>query len=243
MELLTRTLYLLSTGLLVPVIVLLLILFARSLLLVGRTYSAWLSRLRFRSTLRPLLDRLDRDNVEALLRDADLPPEPRWQPALGRLLDQGRSAAQREKALADFEAGCEEDLATARTMARLGPMLGLMGTLIPMGPALVGLAAGDIAAMAENLQVAFSTTVVGLFVGGIGFAVTAGEAALARRSAQRPGVRQRAHRRTDFHTRRRVVVSPPRGGLDPSANRCPHEEAGGPDDRQETPAATRRRDS
>ena len=57
-------------------------------------------------------------------------------------------------------------------MARLGPMLGLMGTLIPMGPALVGLAAGDIVAMAENLQVAFSTTVVGLFVGGIGFAVS-----------------------------------------------------------------------
>ena len=88
-----------------------------------------------------------------------------------RLLAHGRSAAQRDKALADFEAGCEQDLAAARTMARLGPMLGLMGTLIPMGPALVGLAAGDIAAMAENLQVAFSTTVVGLFVGGIGFAV------------------------------------------------------------------------
>ena len=171
MELLTRALYLLSTGLLVPVIVLLLVLFARSLLLVGRTYGAWLSRLRFRSALRPLLDRIDRDNVEALLRDADLPPEPRWGPAIGRLLDHGRSVAQREKVLADFEAVCEADLAPARTMARLGPMLGLMGTLIPMGPALVGLAAGDIAAMAENLQVAFSTTVVGLFVGGIGFAV------------------------------------------------------------------------
>lgn len=171
MELLTRTLYLLSTGLLVPVIVLLLVLFVRSLLLAGRTYGAWLSRLRFRSALRPLLDRLDRDNVEAVLRDADLPPEPRWTTATGRLLARGRSGTQREKVLADFEAGCEEDLASARTLARLGPMLGLMGTLIPMGPALVGLAAGDVAAMAENLQVAFSTTVVGLFVGGIGFAV------------------------------------------------------------------------
>ena len=57
MELLTRALYLLSTGLLVPVIVLLLVLFARSLLLAGQTYGAWLSRLRFRSALRPLLDR------------------------------------------------------------------------------------------------------------------------------------------------------------------------------------------
>ncbi len=171
MELLTRALYVLSTGLLVPVIVILLVLFVRALLVAGQTYGAWLSRFRFRSALQPLLARLDSDNVGTLLQEAELPPEPRWKPALGRLIEHGASAAQREKALADFESGCETDLAPAKSMARLGPMLGLMGTLIPMGPALVGLAAGDIAAMAENLQVAFSTTVVGLFVGAVGYAV------------------------------------------------------------------------
>ena len=46
--------------------------------------------------------------------------------------------------------------------------LGLMGTLIPMGPALVGLSTGDIASMAYNMQVAFATTVVGLFSSAIG---------------------------------------------------------------------------
>jgi biopolymer transport protein ExbB/TolQ len=49
---------------------------------------------------------------------------------------------------------------------RLGPMFGLMGTLIPMGPALTGLAAGDINVLAQNLVVAFTTTVLGLVVGG-----------------------------------------------------------------------------
>jgi biopolymer transport protein ExbB/TolQ len=44
-----------------------------------------------------------------------------------------------------------------------------MGTLIPMGPALVGLASGDIASMAYNMQVAFATTVIGLVVSAIGF--------------------------------------------------------------------------
>ena len=48
-------------------------------------------------------------------------------------------------------------------------MRGLMGTLIPMGPALVGLSTGDIASMAYNMQVAFATTVVGLFSSAIGF--------------------------------------------------------------------------
>ena len=47
-------------------------------------------------------------------------------------------------------------------------MLGLMGTLIPMGPALVGLAAGDITSMAYNMQVAFATTVVGIMTAVIG---------------------------------------------------------------------------
>ena len=51
----------------------------------------------------------------------------------------------------------------------MGPMLGLMGTLIPMGPALVGLSTGDIASMAYNMQVAFATTVVGLFSAAIGY--------------------------------------------------------------------------
>ena len=39
----------------------------------------------------------------------------------------------------------------------------------PMGPALVGLSTGDIASMAYNMQVAFATTVVGLFAAAIGF--------------------------------------------------------------------------
>lgn len=51
----------------------------------------------------------------------------------------------------------------------MGPILGLMGTLIPMGPALVGLSTGDISSMAYNMQVAFATTVVGLVVSAIGF--------------------------------------------------------------------------
>ena len=49
-------------------------------------------------------------------------------------------------------------------------MLGLMGTLIPMGPALVGLASGDIVSTAYNMHVAFATTVVGMAVAAIGLA-------------------------------------------------------------------------
>ena len=76
-----------------------------------------------------------------------------------------------EKALADFELESQHDMALGKTLSKMGPMLGLMGTLIPMGPALVGLSTGDIASMAYNMQVAFATTVVGLFSAAVGFVV------------------------------------------------------------------------
>ncbi|PIE87602.1 MAG: hypothetical protein CSA01_00050 [Bacteroidetes bacterium] len=77
----------------------------------------------------------------------------------------------REKVLADYEIECQKSLAESQSLAKLGPVLGLMGTLIPMGPALVGLASGDIASMASNMQVAFSTTVIGLLIGAVGFVI------------------------------------------------------------------------
>ncbi len=52
-----------------------------------------------------------------------------------------------------------------RVGLRLGPVLGLMGTLIPMGPALMNISKGNLAVMSNDLVIAFSTTVVGLFVG------------------------------------------------------------------------------
>ena len=53
-------------------------------------------------------------------------------------------------------------------LIKFGPLLGLMGTLIPMGPALVGLAEGDISSMAYNMQIAFATTVTGMAAAAVG---------------------------------------------------------------------------
>ena len=45
---------------------------------------------------------------------------------------------------------------------RVAPMLGLMGTLIPLGPGIAALGQGDVAALSGSLVVAFNTTVAGL---------------------------------------------------------------------------------
>ena len=76
------------------------------------------------------------------------------------------------KELADFDNGRERRLGRTRILVRFGPALGLMGTLIPLSPALAGLAQGNVTALTENLQVAFSVTVLGLLVGSIAFALS-----------------------------------------------------------------------
>jgi biopolymer transport protein ExbB/TolQ len=76
------------------------------------------------------------------------------------------------KALADFDFASLRRLERTRVLVRAGPALGLMGTLIPLAPALAGLAEGDVAQLARNLRVAFSVTVLGLVVGAIAFAIS-----------------------------------------------------------------------
>jgi biopolymer transport protein ExbB/TolQ len=79
------------------------------------------------------------------------------------------NVARVELLISEYEIAADKSLSASKTMTKMGPILGLMGTLIPMGPALVGLSTGDIASMAYNMQVAFATTVVGLVISAIGF--------------------------------------------------------------------------
>lgn len=168
MNFISDILYWISTGLLVPVIVLLIIFFGRALLLIGGFFGQYMAIRRTNALLGKELDELNRDNVTTLSERL-----PKKNPSLvvsyiKRLLE-ADDAAMRQRLLANFEISADKDLATSKTLSKMEPMLGLMGTLIPMGPALVGLSTGDIASMAYNMQVAFATTVVGIFAAAIGF--------------------------------------------------------------------------
>jgi len=70
-----------------------------------------------------------------------------------------------ERVFMDIEFKTERRNIWLRIGIRLGPALGLMGTLIPMGSALMGLAKGNVQMMSNDLIIAFSTTVAGLFIG------------------------------------------------------------------------------
>lgn len=158
-----------STGLLVPVVILLIALFCRSLLLVGSFFGQYMSIRKTEKLIREKLETLTFANIDELSAQLPAKSDSLVVVYMRRILENQASSAQVQRLLANFEIAADKDLATSKTLTKLGPILGLMGTLIPMGPALVGLSTGDIASMAYNMQVAFATTVIGLFAGAIGF--------------------------------------------------------------------------
>jgi biopolymer transport protein ExbB/TolQ len=102
-----------------------------------------------------------------------------WNPlmeeAFGGIVEQiGRPDAEARiaKRLAEYDYRSLRRLERTRILVRMGPALGLMGTLIPLSPALAGLADGDVATLTDNLRVAFSVTVAGLLIGAIAFGIS-----------------------------------------------------------------------
>lgn len=169
MELISDILYWISTGLLVPVIVLLIFLFLRALVLVGSFFGQNLAIRKSSATIRKVLTGVTRENLDSVVERL---PKKSGMPVVSyvrQIIENKDNPAEVKRLLSEFEIVADKDLSTSKMLSKLGPMLGLMGTLIPMGPALAGLASGDIASMARNMQVAFATTVTGLVAAAIGY--------------------------------------------------------------------------
>ena len=161
-------LFWISTGLLVPVIILLLVLFGRALLLLGTFFGQYMNMRKLHGTVIVEMENLTVDNVSSLSTRLPVQISSLLLSYIHRMLNAQGSHAQINRLLSQYEIAADKEMGISKTLSKLGPVLGLMGTLIPMGPALVGLSTGDIASMAYNMQVAFATTVVGLFSGAVG---------------------------------------------------------------------------
>ncbi len=170
MHYISDILFWISTGLLVPVIVLLIYFFVRALILAGSFFGQYIDRQRVMKRVQPDIDALTVVEVGQLADKLPTKSRSLFVLYLKQMLAAGDNIPKVDKIMAEYESAADKDLSISKMLTKMGPMLGLMGTLIPMGPALVGLSTGDIASMAYNMQVAFATTVVGLFSSAVGFA-------------------------------------------------------------------------
>jgi len=159
--LLKSIIYVIASSLLYPVLVLLVFLTAWMMIQAGGLVAEWLERAR----LKPLSP----GDVPDGESTAGMPHRVRsYLATLRRLSSQEGTSVRRleiENLLRERAHMAWRGLDRVRMVVRIGPSLGLIGTLIPMGTGLAAIGQGDLSRLSSDLVIAFTTTVVGLAVG------------------------------------------------------------------------------
>ena len=179
-ETLTSLIHILSESLLTPVVVLLVISIIIVILALGGMINEFISRKPISSgNLEDLIRRVsfssDVSQLKNEINNSDLFDYQKE--ILLRIADNYDIGPDARKALASELMSAHETRLIKKTnktdiLVRVGPILGLLGTLIPLGPGLAALGTGDISTLAQSLTIAFDTTVTGLTVGAVAYLVS-----------------------------------------------------------------------
>lgn len=178
-EFLTSSLDVISQSLTIPVLVILLVIVIISIITLGGAISEYTSRRKVPvGTIRDLIYEINEadsvDTLKNVISNAKIPKAQKK--ALLEIASSESLGRDSREALARklFEFEEEKTLSKLQKtdiITRIGPTLGLMGTLIPMGPGLAALGAGDINTLASSLTVAFNTTIVGIGSGALCYVI------------------------------------------------------------------------
>jgi len=161
-----------------PVAITLLLLFVVVLADLGALFAEWLRRRRQSATnIARVAQTLAGDLSPAALDGFPLSPAVQrfWQRVSARLAAVGVDEdldLWLEESLQHEEMAVTNRLDRSRALVRIGPMLGLAGTIIPLGPALQSLLTGNMAGMVDHLVVGFGAVVCGLMMSGVSYFIT-----------------------------------------------------------------------
>lgn len=149
-----QTMYQMSDFFMAPVLCLIALLFIYSLFATGQFFSQSLQRRRHYKSFVQLLNTKLGSNRQLMLNGYPM----------AHLANEVPNISQDQ-----LDVAALKELEGVRNVSRLAPMLGLIATMIPMGPALKSLADGNIQGISENLIVAFSAVIFGLIIASITF--------------------------------------------------------------------------
>ena len=179
-ETLTSLIHIISESLLTPVVIILVIFVVIAILCLGGVINERISRKpikpeEFEKLVREISFSSSSSEIDNLINNSNLFD---WQKdVLVKIARNHDIDSKARKALASELISAEETRLIKSTnktdiLVRLGPIMGLLGTLIPLGPGLAALGSGDITTLAESLTIAFDTTVTGLAVGAVGYLIS-----------------------------------------------------------------------
>ena len=178
-EFLTGSLDVISQSLTIPVLVILLVIVIITIIALGGVIAEYTSRRKVPvGTIRDLIYEINaaesQEKLKSVISNAKIPKSQKK--VLTEIASSESLGDTSREALACklFEYEEEKTLSSLQKtdiITRIGPTLGLMGTLIPMGPGLAALGAGDINTLASSLTVAFNTTIVGIGSGALCYVI------------------------------------------------------------------------
>lgn len=90
----------------------------------------------------------------------------------GETMEENARSAFAQKLLDDESAYCDKCNSVSDIVQKIGPMFGLLGTLIPLGPGIVALGQGDTETLSQSLAIAFDTTIAGMIAAAVCFVIS-----------------------------------------------------------------------
>ena len=171
-----------SSGLRYPVIIVLILIMAATLMLLGSLLvEIFTERRQLKVSMPRLIDQLrttgrngEKAMTEAITSSGLLR---RQKTVLTELIRHPDLTAEMRQALADRlveeeQSRLERIVKLSDLLAKLGPIFGLLGTLIPLGPGIIALGQGDTYTLSQSLLTAFDTTVAGLISAAVAMVIS-----------------------------------------------------------------------
>ncbi|WJI09384.1 MotA/TolQ/ExbB proton channel family protein [Methanobacterium sp. CWC-01] len=178
----STSMHTISQSLLYPVLIVLAIFFIYSLITVGMMLAEYYKRRKLHLDLKNvagLILSLTRENISneitTVLNNVQI-SESHKQVLVALSQTKNVDPAFREslalKMMEDETIMVAKKLEKTDIIAKISPAVGLMGTLIPLGPGLTALGAGDIQLLADHLMTAFDAAVLGMAAAAIAFTIS-----------------------------------------------------------------------
>lgn len=150
---LENLMYEVSNTFLAPILILIVCLFIYSIFEIGVFFSQSFKRKKSQHQYNKFLKETHAEYIKGY-------------PIVNYLITKGFNGCE------DLEVYAYKKLQNTSIITRITPMLGLVATMIPMGPALKSLAAGNVQGISENLVIAFAAVIFALITASITYWIT-----------------------------------------------------------------------
>lgn len=161
-----------------PVVLVLLVLMAATVVVTGTfVYEFFVEHRKLRADVPKLIETIntaESGEIGGLIERNRLLP--RQKKALQDLIREREMDGETREIYAtqllfEEEEHYQKYLRWPQMIAKLGPMFGLLGTLVPLGPGLMALSEGNTAVLSQSLLIAFDTTSAGVAIAAVALVI------------------------------------------------------------------------